>query len=101
MAAKATVSLPPFVLKNISVSMCHPPLPSALPGCHETASDKNTIIPIASVMMVVKGMILLRTCPSLPRIPAVVVPRMILLGLMALPMEPPAVWAPRIGAWFR
>ena len=51
--------------------------------------------------MVVKGMILFSTCPSLPRIPAVVVPRMILLGLMALPIEPPAVWAPRIGAWFR
>lgn len=43
-----------------------------------------------------KGMFFLRTFPSEPRMPAVVVPSTILPGAMAVPMPPPAVWAPRM-----
>ena len=48
------------------------------------------------VVGTVSAIIFLRTSPSLPRMLAVVVPRIILLGLTALPIAPPADCAPKM-----
>lgn len=58
----------------------------------------NNTAPIKIVAGIVIAISFFITSPSLPRILAVVVPRIILLGLIAAPMAPPAYCAPGIAA---
>ena len=82
----AMVSPPSLVLKKLFSFSC------LLLSYHSyTTAVKNTTKPITTVVPMAIGMIFFKTSPSFPRIPAVVVPRIILLGLIAAPMAPPAV----------
>ena len=91
----ARVSPPAFVLKKLCFSIL-----SLLSAHFYNATSTYKIAPITIVAGTVIEMIFLRTSPSLPRILAVVVPKMILLGLTALPIAPPADCAPKIAAEF-